>query len=117
MTTAERAAAPLLPNMPARRADAPGQFGFANARRVESILSESGWKNIDIQPIDVVCTLPESELSRYAARLGPVGVALREVDQRTRDQVVAVVRKAFEPYVHGDEVRFTAACWKVDARS
>jgi ubiquinone/menaquinone biosynthesis C-methylase UbiE len=117
MTTAERAAAPLLPNMPARRADAPGQFGFADARRVESILSESGWKDVDIQPIDVVCTLPESELSRYAARLGPVGVALREADQRTRDQVVAVVRKAFEPYVHGDEVRFTAACWKVDARS
>ena len=116
MTTAERAAASLLPNLPARRADAPGQFGFADARRVQSILAESGWTNIDIEPIDVACTLPESELSRYGARLGPVGVALREVDQRTRDQVVAVVRKAFEPYVHGDEVRFTACCWRVDAR-
>jgi SAM-dependent methyltransferase len=113
MTTAERAAASLLPNLPARRADAPGQFGFADARRVQSILAQSGWTDIDIQPIDVTCTLPES---RYGARLGPVGVALREVDARTRDQVVAVVRKAFEPYVHGDEVRFTACCWKVDAR-
>lgn len=116
MTTAERAAASLLPNLPARRADAPGQFGFADARRVQSILAESGWTDIDIQPIDVTCTLPESELSRYGARLGPVGVALREVDPRTRDQVVTVVRKAFEPYVHGDEVRFTACCWRVDAR-
>jgi SAM-dependent methyltransferase len=116
MTTAERAAASLLPNLPARRADAPGQFGFADARRVQSILTESGWRDIDIQPIDVACTLPENELSRYGARLGPVGIALREVDPRTRDQVVAVVRKAFEPYVHGDEVRFTACCWRVDAR-
>jgi SAM-dependent methyltransferase len=116
MTTAERAAAHLLPNLPARRADAPGQFGFADARRVQSILAESGWTDIDIQPIDIECTLPESELSRYGARLGPVGVALREVDPRTRDEVVAVVRKAFEPYVHGDEVRFTACCWRVDAR-
>jgi len=116
MTTAERAAASLLPNLPARRADAPGQFGFADARRVQSILAESGWRDIDIQPIDVACTLPESELSRYGARLGPVGIALREVDPRTRDQVVAVVREAFEPYVHGDEVRFTACCWSVDAR-
>jgi SAM-dependent methyltransferase len=116
MTTAERAAASLLPNLPARRADAPGQFGFADARRVQSILAASGWTNIDIQPIDVACTLPENELSRYGARLGPVGIALREADPRTRDQVVAVVRKAFEPYVHGDEVRFTACCWKVDAR-
>jgi SAM-dependent methyltransferase len=116
MTTAERAAAHLLPNLPARRADAPGQFGFADARRVQSILAESGWTDIDIQPIDIECTLPESELSRYGARLGPVGVALREVDPRTRDEVVAVVRKAFEPYVRGDEVSFTASCWRVDAR-
>jgi SAM-dependent methyltransferase len=116
MTTAERAAAHLLPNLPARRADAPGQFGFADARRVQSILAESGWTDIDIQPIDIECTLPESELSRYGARLGPVGVALRELDPRTRDEVVAVVRKAFEPYVRGDEVSFTASCWRVDAR-
>ncbi len=116
MTTAERAAAALLPDLPARRADAPGQFGFADARRVQSILAQSGWRDIDIQPIDVACTLPENELSRYGARLGPVGIALREVDPRTREQVVAVVRKAFEPYVHGDEVRFTACCWKIDAR-
>ena len=116
MTTAERAAASLLPNLPARRVNAPGQFGFADARRVQSILAESGWKDIDIQPLDLACTLPESELSRYGARLGPVGVALREVDPRTRDQVVAVVRKAFEPYVHGAEVRFIASCWRIDAR-
>lgn len=116
MTTAERAAAHLLPNLPARRADAPGQFGFADARRVQSILAESGWTDIDIQPIDIECTLPESELSRYGARLGPVGVALRELDPRTRDEVVAVVRKAFEPYVRGDEVSFTASCWRVDAQ-
>jgi SAM-dependent methyltransferase len=116
MTTAERAAAHLLPNLPARRADAPGQFGFADARRVQSILAESGWTDIDIQPIDIECTLPESELSRYGARLGPVGVALQEVEPRTRDQVVAVVRKAFEPYVRGDEVSFTASCWRVDAQ-
>jgi SAM-dependent methyltransferase len=116
MTTAERAAAHLLPNLPARRADAPGQFGFADARRVQSILAESGWTDIDIQPIDIECTLPESELSRYGARLGPVGVALRELDPRTRDEVVAVVRTAFEPYVRGDEVSFTASCWRVDAQ-
>ena len=43
MTTAERAAARLLPNIPARRPDAPGQFSFADRHRVASILQESGW--------------------------------------------------------------------------
>ena len=117
MTTAERAAAPLLPNMPARRPDAPGQFSFGDRRRVASILEESGWAEIDIQPIDVDCTLPEKELVGYLTRLGPVGLILEEADEPTRMQVIETVRTAFDPYVHGTEVRFTAACWMVSAQA
>ena len=117
MTTAERAAAPLLPNLPARRPEAPGQFAFADRHRLSSILEESGWAEIDIRPIDVACTLPEKELVRYLSQLGPVGLRLQEVDDRTRTQVIETVRAAFEPYVHGAEVRFTAACWRVSARA
>jgi SAM-dependent methyltransferase len=117
MTTAERAAAPLLPNIPARRPDAPGQFAFADPRRVHRILEEGGWAEIDIRPIDVACTLPEKDLVRYLTRLGPLGLILQEADERTRTQVIETVRAAFEPYVHGAEVRFTAACWMVGARA
>jgi ubiquinone/menaquinone biosynthesis C-methylase UbiE len=116
MTTAERAAAPFLPNLPARVANAPGQFGFADAQRVHAILEESGWKEIEIRPIDLPCTLPESELNGYAGRFGPVGVALREADPQTRAQVIATVRAAFAPFVHADEVRFTGSCWMIGAR-
>ena len=116
MTTAERAAAPFLPNLQARIANAPGQFGFADAQRVHAILEESGWTEIEIRPIDVLCTLPESELNGYATRFGPVGVALREADPRTRAQVIATVRAAFAPFVHADEVRFTGSCWMIGAR-
>lgn len=116
MTAAERAAAPLLPNLPPRRPDAPGQFGFADDRRVHSILKESGWSEIDIRPIDVTCTLPEQELIRYGTRFGPVGIALQEADPQTRTRVAAAVRAAFDPYVHGAEVRFTGSCWMVGAR-
>lgn len=117
MTTAERAAAPLLPNLPARRPDAPGQFAFADQRRVHRIQEESGWAEIDIRPIDVACTLPEKELVRYLTRLGPVGLILQGADDRTRTQVIETVRAAFDPYVHGAEVRFTAACWMISARA
>jgi SAM-dependent methyltransferase len=117
MTTAERAAAPLLPNLPARQPGAPGQFSFADGHRVSSILEESGWAGIDIRPIDVECTLPEKELVGYFTRLGPVGLVLQEVDVRTRAQVIDTVRTAFDPYVHGTEVRFAAACWMVSARA
>jgi SAM-dependent methyltransferase len=117
MTTAERAAAPLLPNLPARRPDAPGQFAFADRHRVYSILEESGWGGIDIRPIDVACTFPKKELVRYVTRLGPLGQILHEADKQTRTQVVETVSAAFDPYVHGAEVRFTAACWMVGARA
>jgi SAM-dependent methyltransferase len=73
MTTAERAAAPILPTIPPRQPDAPGQFAFADPNRVRGILEQSGWADIDIRPIDVECTFPETELARYAARFGPLG--------------------------------------------
>ncbi len=116
MTTAERAAAPLLPSIPPRRPDAPGQFAFADQHKVRRILEESGWRDIDIRPIDVPCTLPEPELMRYITRLGPLGMILHEADDRTRAEVTKTVRAAFEPFVQGAEVRFSAACWRVGAR-
>ncbi|WP_408951659.1 class I SAM-dependent methyltransferase [Lysobacter sp. Hz 25] len=117
MTTAERAAAPLLPALPARKPDGPGQFAFADAQRVHRILDDSGWTDIDLQPIDVTCRFPASELARYLSRLGPLGLFLQEADERTRAEIVETVRAAFDPFVHGAEVRYSAACWMIGARA
>ena len=117
MTTAERAAAPFLPQMPARKADEPGQFAFADHSRVYSILEKSGWSEIDIQPLDVACTLPKHDLEAYITRLGPLGRVLPQLDEQTRTRVIDTVLAAFGPFGHGAEVRFTAACWMVAARA
>ncbi|HEY3518888.1 MAG TPA: class I SAM-dependent methyltransferase [Gammaproteobacteria bacterium] len=117
MTTAERAAAPFLPEIPPRRPDEPGQFAFADRDRVYSILEKSGWSQIDIRPLDVVCTLPERELKPYISRLGPLARVLPQVDEAKRAPIIDAVRAAFDPFVHGAEVRFTAACWTVGARA
>ncbi|MER7896844.1 methyltransferase domain-containing protein [Streptomyces sp. NPDC096046] len=117
MTTAERAAAPFLPELPARQPDQPGQFAFADPERVHRILAESGWAGIDIQPVDAVCALPEKDLVTYFTRLGPLGTVLPGADERTRAEIIEVVRPAFDPFVQGAEVRYTAACWMVSARA
>jgi hypothetical protein len=117
MTTAERAAAPLLPDLPPRDPNGPGQFAFADPERVRRILGESGWTGVEIAPNDPVCTLPEPDLTRYLIRLGPLGRVLQDADEPTRARIMAVVRPAFAPFVHGNEVRFTAACWMVTARA
>lgn len=117
MTTAERAAAPLLPGMPARQPDAPGQFAFADPHRVRHILEEGGWIGVDIRPVDIACTMAEPDLLAYLTRLGPLGRILCEVDERTRAQVLQTVRAAFDPFVRGTEVHFDAACWMVAAKA
>jgi SAM-dependent methyltransferase len=116
MTTAERAAARFLPSLPARHPDAPGQFALADRGRVQRILEESGWTGVDIQPLDVVCTLPEPDLIRYVTQVGPLARILHEVDDGTRERHVAAVRPAFAEFVNGPDVRFPAACWIVGAR-
>lgn len=117
MTTAERAAAPLLPDIPPRQPGGPGQFAFADASRVQSILTESGWSELDIRPLDATCSLAEKDLTRYVTLLGPLGRVLGGVDDETQKRVIETVRAAFEPFVHGAEVRFDAACWMVSARA
>jgi ubiquinone/menaquinone biosynthesis C-methylase UbiE len=115
MTAAERAAAPFLPEMPARNPDEPGQFAFANEERVHAILEQSGWADIRIEPIDEECALPKLDLDRYITRLGPLGRVLPQLDEATRARVVEAIDGAFDPYVHGSEVRFNAACWEISA--
>jgi hypothetical protein len=51
----------------------------------------------------------------YATRLGPVGLVLEDADEGTRRRIIESIRAAFDPYVHGAEVRFTAACWMISA--
>lgn len=117
MTTAERTAAPLLPELPARDPAGPGQFAFADPARVQDILGAAGWRDIDVEPLDVVCTLSAADLDVYAARMGPVGALLPDLDETRRHRITAAVRQAFEIYVTAGSAHVTAACWLVRARN
>jgi len=64
MTAAARAAKSMV-TLPQQAPDAPGQFAFADHKRVESILDSAGWNYISIEPLDFKCTFPESELVGY----------------------------------------------------
>jgi SAM-dependent methyltransferase len=116
MTAAERAAAPLLPDLPPRDPAAPGQFAFADPERVGGILSAAGWRDVDLQPLDVACAMPAPALDTYAARMGPVSLVLPSLDDDRRRAVVEAARRGFEPFVADGAARFTAACWMVRGR-
>ena len=117
MTTAARAAAPLVPSLRAPDPDAPGQFAFADGERVRRILDASGWTGVDVRAIDVPTRVAEDDLLAYVTRLGPVGLAMRDLDEPTRARVTEVLGAAFDPYLRDGAARFDAACWLVRARA
>lgn len=116
MTAAERAAGVLI-ELPPRPSSGPGQFAFADPDHVRAVLAQSGWGNVALVPVDVACSYPATELERYYTLLGPVGLALQRSDAATRASVTAAVREGFAPFIDGDTVRFTAACWRIAARA
>ena len=117
MTTAARAAAPLLPPQPRPAPDAPGQFAFADGARVRGILEAAGWSDIDVSPLEVPGEVAEADLMAYVTRLGPVGLALRDMDEAARARVAEALNAAFTPFVHDGVARFTSAVWIVRARA
>nr|AQQ74630.1 hypothetical protein [uncultured bacterium] len=117
MTAAERAAAPLVPDLPPRKPGAPGQFALADRARVESLLGESGWRDVELRPLDVECRFPAAALDTYMMRLGPLGLYVSQLDAATRGRIVSAVRGAFTEYRRGEHIVFTACCWLVCARA
>lgn len=116
MTVADLAAAPLLPT-PSAPPSPSGQFAFADKDRVAGILASSGWEDAAIDPLDIDCAFPAADLPRYAGRMGPLAPVLGELDEATRNRVVAAIMAGYAPYISGDVVRYTAACWAIRARA
>lgn len=117
MTAAEHAVAAWLPPSAGPTSNGPGQFAFADSSRVRSILAQGGWTEIEVRRLDRDCSFAERDLLPYLTQMGPLGRALPEMDASSRARAIEAARAAFEPYVHGPEVRFTAACWQVGARA
>lgn len=116
MIAAEKAAAPLLPQLPPVEPGAPGQFAFVDPDRVSAILSGS-WQGVKIEPLDVECELSEADLRTYATSMGRVGTMLADLDAETREAVTTAVTRAFDPYLSNGFARFTAACSIITARA
>ena len=107
-----------IPRPPPSEPGAPGEFAFADRDRVHAILSGSGFRDITIEPEDMLIGGASLEVTvDTTLSMGPVAAALREADPGKRPPVEDAVRRALAPYDGSDGVRLGAGVWVVQARS
>jgi SAM-dependent methyltransferase len=112
-----QAALPLLPPVAPPDPTAPGPFAFADSSRVRSILADSGFGAVTINPFDADVGGADLEQTlKLALGIGPLGRALREHPELA-DKVVDAVRDVLSKYLTSNGVRMPAAVWIVLART
>lgn len=111
------AAAPFLPPMPQSDPDAPGRWAFAKPDRVRGILTRSGWRDIEIVPLDVPTPIAPGDLMTLSLRMGPLGALLQQADAATQAKARTAVAERLATYETGGMVAMSAACWLVAARA
>ena len=116
-STPIKAARPLLP--PAEPVDpfAPGPFAFADAKRLETILSSAGFKDIHIEKFDghMDMAATAADAAHRTMTIGPLSRAAAELDDAKKAKIRDVVTKALEAYATPHGVRGPVACWLVRA--
>lgn len=111
----------LLPDPPERGdPHAPGPFAFADRSRVEAILHDGGWRNIDIRPVDFPMvagagTDAVSEAVTYFSRIGPAARLAAEMEPNVRERFIDRIRGLAERHHHDGIVALPAAAWFVTA--
>ena len=119
-----RALASVLPpgSTPAPNPDAPGPFAFGRRERVESILTEAGWRDIGFEPVDYSMIAGEGDDAvddalSYFQRIGPMARAAAALDEGDRAELLARLRSVLERHLEDGRVALPAACWIVTARA
>ncbi len=112
----------LLPGSePPTDPHAPGPFAFADRQRVEGVLSDAGWREIDFEPYDFAMIAgagddPVEDAVGYFSTIGPAARAASEMDADERERFLARVRELAARNRHEGIVSLRAAVWIVTAR-
>lgn len=105
-----------FPPMPG--AGEPGPFSLADVDRVQAILTDAGYSDVQVSPTSMVLALPEDRLDsivELSSSVGPVHEALRDADEELTGRVLEAVREALRGKVIDGDLRLAAAAYIVSA--
>ncbi|MGH9187604.1 MAG: class I SAM-dependent methyltransferase [Acidimicrobiales bacterium] len=96
----------------------PGPFSFASRDRVQYVLAQAGFADIEIEPVDEPLRLGSDaeDTVRFIRGTGMAQRLLAEVSPDVADQAMRAIEAALGPYVTSDGVVLGSAAWLVSAR-
>ncbi len=99
---------------------APGPFSLADPARIESILREAGYVDVETVPLDLEIEVgggaPPDEVLDFVLQIGPTARALVDAAPETIEVVRKAVREALQPHFDDGVLRLGSATWIVSAR-
>lgn len=99
---------------------APGPFSMADSTQVRGILAESGWSDVQLEPIDFAFVLgagenPHDDALSYMLNIGPAARAARMLGDEDRATFIARLRRYLGNNIDGNLIALKAGAWVVTA--
>ena len=107
-----------LPSPPER---SPGPFAFAEADYLKSIMTDSGFKNINLESHEQQVTMFTGKSLEQASNdylsINPVVTEmLKEAPESIKENISSSLQNLFKEYSNGNGLHFPSATWLVTAR-
>jgi len=100
---------------------APGPFAFADPARIERILGDAGFSDIECQPWQTALCFAEGDsvedATRKLVQAGPVGVLLTDLAPDAMEAALVEMSEAFAPSFRDGKLMMDSAIWLVSARA
>lgn len=97
--------------------DAPGPFAFRDPGRINAILVDAGFANVEIIPHDTALEF-EADIESTVGKLiqlGPMAQPIAQAADDIRERIRADLAAAIQDYLTGDGVKIDSAAWIVSA--
>ncbi len=96
---------------------APGPFAFADEDYLRGILTDAGFKGVQLERFETKLTIGGNldEAMAMQAGIGPVAQVFAVLDDSARQAALAAAREALTPYATDDGVSLGSSVWLVQA--
>lgn len=98
---------------------APGVFAFANPDRLTQTLAQSGFRDVEIEDLEVTMFEADSGEEYWQMMVdiaGPITQLVQQMDNQTRDTFIRDVIDSVDAQRQGDKVRMRGTTWIAHGR-